>query len=73
MARLSKATIVVEAGETSGVVHQASECLKQNNKLIFIKSLAENKNISWVDDFIKSGAIVIGTSEELKEFLNNGI
>ncbi len=69
MALLSCATIIIEAGETSGVVHQAAECLKQKRKLILLKSLADNKALSWPAGFIKSGAYVIETPEDLRDLL----
>lgn len=69
MAKLSVATIVIEAGPTSGVIHQASECLKQGRKLIFLKSLATNQSLPWVPGFINSGAIVVETADELKSVL----
>jgi DNA processing protein len=67
MARLSIATIVIEAGETSGVIHQAAECQKQGKKLIFLKSFAE-KTV-WANSFVKNGAHVIDTPKDLKELL----
>ena len=69
MALLSVATIITEAGPTSGVVHQAAECLRQKRKLIFLKSLAENKNLPWVAGFLKSGAKVLERPEQLQELL----
>ena len=69
MALLSLATIIIEAGETSGVVHQASECLKQGRKLLLLKSLVDNKNLTWPAGFIKSGAHVVESPDDLKELL----
>jgi DNA processing protein len=69
MANLSIATIIIEAGPTSGVVHQAAECLKQNKKLILLKSLAENKSLDWVPKFLKSGAQIVETPSDLKAIL----
>jgi DNA processing protein len=69
MASLSLATIIIEAGETSGVVHQASECLKQGRKLLLLKSLVDNKNLTWPAGFIKSGAHVVESPDDLKELL----
>jgi DNA processing protein len=69
MALLSRATIIIEAGETSGVVHQASECLKQGRTLLLLKSLADNKNLTWPAGFIKSGAHVIESPDDLGKLL----
>lgn len=69
MALLSVATIITEAGPTSGVIHQAAECLRQGRKLILLKSLVENKRLPWVDGFIKSGAKILESAEQLTELL----
>ena len=71
MAVLSKATIIIEAGPTSGVIHQAAECLKQGRKLIFLQSLAERKDLPWVPKFLKSGAIVAKDSKHLIDLIND--
>lgn len=67
MAILSEATVIVEAGPTSGVIHQASECLRQNRKLILLRSLTERKDLPWISGFLKSGAIV---AEDPKHLLD---
>lgn len=69
MALLSVATIIIEAGETSGVVHQAAECMKQGRKLLLLKSLVDNKALTWPGKFIKSGAHVVESPEDLKSLL----
>jgi DNA processing protein len=69
MAMLSMATVIIEAGETSGVVHQAAECLKQGRKLLLLKSLVDNSALTWPAKFIKSGALVIESPEDLKGIL----
>ncbi|WP_249262204.1 DNA-processing protein DprA [Leptospira alexanderi] len=68
MALMTEATIVVEAGETSGVIHQAAECKRLHKKLIFSKSLVEQK-YDWVSKFINSGALVAESSNHLKQIL----
>ncbi len=69
MALLSVGTIIIEAGPTSGVVHQAAECLRQKRKLIFLKSLAEDKRLPWVEGFLKSGAQILEHPDQLQELL----
>lgn len=69
MALLSQATVIIEAGETSGVVHQAAECLKQGRKLLLLKSLVDNTSLTWPAGFIKSGAHVVESPEDLKGLL----
>ncbi|MBI4405171.1 MAG: DNA-protecting protein DprA [Deltaproteobacteria bacterium] len=69
MALLSEATIIIEAGPTSGVVHQAAECLRQGRKLILLKPIADNRDLPWIPGFIKSGAKVTETPADLKKIL----
>jgi DNA processing protein len=66
MAMLSRATIIIEAGETSGVIHQAAECQRQQRLLLLLKSLADNPQLSWPAGFIKSGALVVDSPEDLR-------
>ncbi|EKR89718.1 putative DNA protecting protein DprA [Leptospira santarosai str. CBC379] len=68
MALMTEATIIVEAGETSGVIHQAAECMRLHKKLIFSKSLVEQE-YDWVSKFIKSGALVAESLSHLKQIL----
>ncbi len=70
MAQISKATIVIEAGEKSGVRHQCAESLKNGKTLIFLKHQVD-QNCSWVDGFIKSGAVVTNSEHELINILND--
>lgn len=65
MALMCSATIIVEAGATSGVVHQAAECLRQKKRLFILKSLAEDPKIEWTHRFLKSGAEVLEDLEQL--------
>lgn len=67
MALLCEATIIVEAGPTSGVIHQAAECLRQKKRLFILKSLAENEKIEWVSGFLKNGAEVLENPSQLYE------
>jgi DNA processing protein len=68
MALLSKATIIIEAGPTSGVVHQAAECLRQSRTLILLKPLVE-QSLPWVPGFIKSGAKVAEKLGDVRNLL----
>ncbi len=69
MALLSKATIVVEAGPTSGVKHQAAECLRKNRKLIFLQSLADKPEIQWIQAFLRSGGVTVSDFPSLESAL----
>ena len=69
MAQISEATIIIEAGSTSGVVHQAAECLRKGKKLLLLNSLVERGDLPWVDGFIKSGAIVVENPDHMLQVL----
>lgn len=57
MAALTEATIIVEAGETSGTLVQAREALKQNRKLFILNSCFEREDLNWPRRFEAQGAI----------------
>ncbi len=69
MCGLSTATIIVEAGETSGALYQATSCIQENRKLFLMKSLLENKKLEWPQKFVNQGAIVVKDPENLLEEL----
>lgn len=68
MASISKATIVVEASDSSGSLVQAKECLRQNKKLFILDSCFRNPENEWPFDYEKKGAIRV---RETAEILNN--
>lgn len=55
MAALSEATVIVEAGETSGTRTQAKACIDQRKKLILLPDLVEKA--SWARELLDKGAI----------------
>lgn len=65
MASISKATIIIEAGQTSGTLIQARECLKLGKKLFILNSCFENKSISWPEKFRKEGAIRVNSINDI--------
>jgi DNA processing protein len=65
MALISNASIIVEAGESSGVVSQGWETLRLGRPLFFWKLLAE-KDIKWVKEMINYGANVFKNINDLR-------
>jgi DNA processing protein len=65
MSALTKATIIVEAGETSGTLYQARAALSQGRKLFILDSCFNNKNITWPAKFEKKGAIRVTKIEDI--------
>lgn len=57
MSALSEATVIIEAGETSGTLVQARAALYQKRKLFILESCFQNKNITWPKRFLDMGAI----------------
>jgi DNA processing protein len=47
MAALSDATVIVEAGETSGTLHQALECVRLGRRLFIARSMMDNAALHW--------------------------
>ena len=52
MALLSDATVIVEASDTSGTLHQAAECLRQGRWLFIMRSVVEDTSLSWPKKFL---------------------
>lgn len=52
MAAISDATVIVEASDTSGSLHQALECSRLGRWLFIAKSLAENPALTWPQKFL---------------------
>lgn len=72
MSGISIATIVMEAGETSGALIQAREALKQGRKVFIPKSAVENPNLKWPKKYIKRpGASMFSTLSDLLDQLDN--
>jgi len=65
MAAISKATVVVEASDTSGTLVQARACLKQEHKLFIMRSCLENSQVTWAEKMIEKGAVVLDSSQQL--------
>jgi DNA processing protein len=68
MALLSDATVIVEAGEKSGTLHQGWEALRLGRTLFLMESVANDPTLSWPREMIKYGALVL-TRENLSEEL----
>lgn len=67
MAALSKATIIVEAGETSGTRTQARACMDQHKRLVFLPGVVETT--TWAQGFVNRGALVASSVSEAMEMV----
>jgi DNA processing protein len=57
MSAISLATVIIEAGETSGTLVQARAAIQQGRKLFILESCFQNPNITWPAYYEKLGAI----------------
>lgn len=69
MAALTEATIIVEAGETSGTLVQAREALKQRRKLFILNSCFERSDLNWPRRFEQEGAIRVRDYADIRREL----
>jgi DNA processing protein len=74
MALLTEATIIVEAGEKSGTLHQGWEALRLGRLLFLLDSVAKNPALSWPAEMLGYGAQVLSREnldlvlDEMPEF-----
>lgn len=68
MSALTEATIIVEAGETSGTLIQAREALRQGRKLFILNSCFE-AGLKWPEKFERQGAIRVRDYEDVRRKL----
>lgn len=70
MSGISIATIIMEAGETSGALKQADYALKQDRDVLIPQSAIDNPSIQWPKKYIQKGAHAFKTLREVLEILN---
>lgn len=59
MALLSDATVIVEAGETSGSLSQGWEALRLGRDLFIAESVADDRSLKWPGEMRRYGAEVL--------------
>jgi len=72
MALLSDATVIVEAGEKSGSLHQGWEALRLGRPLFIMKTALADQDLKWPGEFMRYGAVPLSGSAGvtlLAEFL----
>ena len=55
MARLAKATVIIEAGDTSGSLHQAAESVEVGHPVFIARAVVDNPKVTWPGRFIGEG------------------
>jgi DNA processing protein len=71
MSALTEATIIVEAGDTSGTLIQARAALQQGRKLFILDSCFRNPLISWPQKFADKGAIRVMDYNDIRHHLSH--
>ena len=72
MSALTDATIIVEAGETSGTLTQARAALQQGRKLFILDSCFQNEALNWPARLTEKGAIRVRDFDDILQHLENG-
>ena len=70
MSALTNATIIVEAGETSGTFTQARAAIKQGRKLFVLDSCFRNPKLTWPADLETKGAIRVKDFDDIESNLS---
>lgn len=70
MALISDATIIIEAGDKSGTLHQGWEALRLGRILFIMESVANNPKLSWPKEMIKYGAQIL-TRDTLSQVIES--
>lgn len=69
MSGLSLATVIMEAGETSGALKQADFALKQGRQIMIPESALKIETITWPQRYVKRGASVVITPMDVIRLL----
>ena len=70
MSALTKATIIVEAGETSGTLIQARAAIEQGRKLLILDSCFREDSLTWPKKYAEKGAIRIKSHNDIRNALS---
>lgn len=66
MAALTDGTVIVEASDSSGTLHQAVECEKLGRWLFLLKSVVDRSDLEWPARFLKyEKTVVVERSEDI--------
>ncbi len=66
MAAVSDATVIIEASDTSGTLHQAAECVSLGRWLFIAKSVVEDNSLKWPARFLGQRKVgVLSSPDEI--------
>lgn len=69
MALISDASIIIEAGESSGSLHEGWETLRLGRPLYIWKDILKNTSLKWPKKMLKYGAIELSEPEGILDLL----
>lgn len=69
MALISDATVIVEAADGSGSLHQGWEALRLGRPLYIMASIVEKEGVTWPDEMLSYGAKIL-TREGVEDLIN---
>ena len=69
MSALTEATVIVEAGETSGTLIQARHAIQQGRKLFILDNCFRDEKLTWPAKYLERGAIRVTDFEEVMKHL----
>jgi len=69
MSALTEATIIVEAGQTSGTLIQARAAFHQGRRLFILEGSFKNPSLRWPREFESKGAIRVKRYEDIRSNL----
>lgn len=73
MAALSDATVIIEASDTSGTLHQAAECIRLGRLLFIARSVVNDQTLTWPASFMKEPLChVLETTSDILRRLGAG-
>lgn len=69
MALIANASVIVEAGETSGSLHQGWEALRLGRPLFIWTSIISDSSLSWPKRMLRYGALELTDPEQIIDLL----
>jgi DNA processing protein len=71
MSALTRATLIVEASDTSGTLMQARAAIQQGRKLFILDSCFKDSKLTWPSQYEKLGAIRVRDYRDIEKHLGN--
>jgi DNA processing protein len=73
MALISDATLIMEANDRSGPLHQGWEALRLGRPLFIWKSIMNNTQFNWPEKMLRYGAIELSEPKDILESLPSSL